>query len=299
MLRLALPGLLLLPIVIKRGLGLDRLGWSGLCLLIVSGGVPYALLAATGLRYAPAHHQAALNPGCMPIFVALIATLWMGEKISRMQRVGLGLILTGALLIVSWQGPAWQPTLAFGHVLFLAASLLWACFTVILRHGQLEPLHAIAIVSLGSWLFLPVYFLDQWHQHPGGADHCHRLSGCLPGRRHNDTLADPLCPRAQSTWRCGRWRVRRPRTGAVRLVRHSVARRMADPIRLARRRAHLNRRLSGERRSATRPSTRTPDRRRPITSHPPAVPIRDDRAASPLRKPSERSRASAATAPLR
>lgn len=157
MLRLALPGLLLLPIVIKRGLGLDRLGWPGLILLIVSGGVPYALLAATGLRYAPAHHQAALNPGCMPIFVALIATLWIGEKISRMQRIGLGLILTGALLIVSWQGPAWQPTLAFGHVLFLAASLLWACFTVILRHGQLEPLHAIAIVTLGSWLFIPVY----------------------------------------------------------------------------------------------------------------------------------------------
>ena len=158
MLRLALPCLLLLPVIIKRGLGLDRLGWPGLALLIISGGVPYVLLAVTGLRYAPAHHQAALNPGCMPIFVAIIASLWLGETVSRPQRIGLGLILTGALLIVTWQGPAWQPSLAFGHVLFLSASFLWACFTVILRHGKLEPLHAIAVVSLGSWLFMPVYF---------------------------------------------------------------------------------------------------------------------------------------------
>ena len=66
MLRLALPGLLLLPVVIRRGLGLDRLGWPGLALLIMSGGVPYVLAAVTGLDYAPAHHQTALNPGCMP-----------------------------------------------------------------------------------------------------------------------------------------------------------------------------------------------------------------------------------------
>lgn len=158
MLRLAVPGLLLLPIIIKRGLGLDRLGWPGLALLIVSGGVPYVLLAITGLRYAPAHHQAALNPGCMPIFVAIIASVWIGETLSRSQRTGLGLILIGALLIVAWQGPAWQPTLALGHAMFLSASFLWACFTVILRQGRLEPLHAIAIVSLGSWVFMPVYF---------------------------------------------------------------------------------------------------------------------------------------------
>ncbi len=157
MLRLALPGLLLLPVVIKRGLGLDRLGWPGLALLIVSGGVPYVLCAITGLDYAPAHHQTALNPGCMPIFVAIIATFWIGETISPAQRAGLGLILVGALLIVAWQGAAWQPTLALGHALFLAASFLWACFTVLLRHGRLDPLHAIAIVSVGSWLFIPVY----------------------------------------------------------------------------------------------------------------------------------------------
>lgn len=157
MLRLAVPGALLLPLVARRGIGLDRLGWSGLALLMVSGGVPYVMLAAGGLQFSPAHHQAALNVGCMPLFVALIAVLWMGETLTSAQKVGLGLILAGVLLIVAWQGPAWQPVLAFGHVLFLAASLCWACFTVILRHGKLEPLHAIALVGLGALPFLPFY----------------------------------------------------------------------------------------------------------------------------------------------
>jgi drug/metabolite transporter (DMT)-like permease len=53
-LRFGVAGLLLLPIVIQRGLALDRLGWSGLAGLIVGTGAPYALVVALGLRFAPA-----------------------------------------------------------------------------------------------------------------------------------------------------------------------------------------------------------------------------------------------------
>jgi hypothetical protein len=66
-------GLLLLPVVIRRGLALDRLGWLGLVGIIVGTGAPYALVVAVGLRFAPAYDAGALNPGCMPLFVALIA----------------------------------------------------------------------------------------------------------------------------------------------------------------------------------------------------------------------------------
>ena len=62
-------------IVIQRGLALDRLGWSGLAGLIVGTGAPYALVVAFGLRFAPAYDGGVLNPGCMPFFVALIASL--------------------------------------------------------------------------------------------------------------------------------------------------------------------------------------------------------------------------------
>ena len=79
-LRFGFAGLLLLPIVIRRGLALDRLGWPGLAGLIVGTRAPYALVVALGLRFAPAYDAGALNPGCMPLFVALIGVIVLEEK---------------------------------------------------------------------------------------------------------------------------------------------------------------------------------------------------------------------------
>jgi hypothetical protein len=54
------------PILVQRGLARDRLGWLGLAVIIAGTGAPYALVAAVGLRFAPASDGGALNPGCMP-----------------------------------------------------------------------------------------------------------------------------------------------------------------------------------------------------------------------------------------
>src|SRR5205085_5903536 len=72
-LRFGVAGLLLSPVVVRRGLALDRLGWLGLAGIIAGNGAPYALVAAEGLRFAPAYDGGALNPAMMPPFVALIA----------------------------------------------------------------------------------------------------------------------------------------------------------------------------------------------------------------------------------
>src|SRR5215471_9885421 len=70
-LRFGVAGLLLSPIVMRRGVALDRLGWLGLTGLIVGTGAPYALIVALGLRFAPAYDAGALNPGCMGAFRCL------------------------------------------------------------------------------------------------------------------------------------------------------------------------------------------------------------------------------------
>jgi drug/metabolite transporter (DMT)-like permease len=161
-LRFGVAGLLLLPVVIRRGLARDRLGWLGLGGIIIGQGAPYALAAAVGLRFAPAYDQGALNPGCMPLFVALIAATILGEKPSRAQRLGLFLILSGALIIIVWRGSAWSISRSFGDVLFLAAAFLTAGFTVIMRHAKLDPIHTAALVSTGSFvIYVPVYFVIQ------------------------------------------------------------------------------------------------------------------------------------------
>jgi drug/metabolite transporter (DMT)-like permease len=161
-LRFGVAGLLLAPVVIRRGLARERLGWLGLAAVIVGAGAPYALLAAAGLRFAPASDAGALNPGCMPLFVALIAAIVVGEKLSTARILGLSLILAGAVAIVGWhaegRGPAWSTSRTFGDGLFLIAAFLTACFTLVMRHAKLDPLHAAALVCTGSLvIYLPVY----------------------------------------------------------------------------------------------------------------------------------------------
>jgi drug/metabolite transporter (DMT)-like permease len=157
-LRFGVAGLLLSPVLIQRGFALDRLGWLGLVVIIGGGGAPYALVAASGLHFAPARDQAALNPGCVPLFVALIAAIVLGEKVSTLRKFGLSLILTGALIIIGWHTEAWSNSRAYGHALSLSAAFLWACFTVIMLQASLDSLHAAALVSTGSLvIYLPVY----------------------------------------------------------------------------------------------------------------------------------------------
>jgi drug/metabolite transporter (DMT)-like permease len=159
-LRFGVAGLLLSPVIVRRGLARDRLGWPGLAVIIAGTGAPYALVAAGGLQFAPAYDQGALNPGCMPLFVALITTIVLRERLSITRRTGLALILAGAVIIVAWHwwGSGWSGSRTFGDALFLLASFLTASFTVKMRQAQLEPLHAAALVSTGSLvIYSPIY----------------------------------------------------------------------------------------------------------------------------------------------
>lgn len=73
-LRFGVAGVILLPILWRRGLALDRLGWLGFAALALGGGAPFVLLVGAGLHFAPAAHAGALFPGVMPLFVALLAS---------------------------------------------------------------------------------------------------------------------------------------------------------------------------------------------------------------------------------
>jgi drug/metabolite transporter (DMT)-like permease len=158
-LRFGVAGLLLSPILIRRGLARERLGWLGLVGIIVGQGAPYVLVAALGLRFASAADLGSLSPGCMPIFVALIAATILEETPSTTQKYGLSLIFVGALIMVSGHGWAWNASRTFGDATFLVAGFLTACFTVIMRQAKLDPIHAAALVSTGSVvIYTPLYF---------------------------------------------------------------------------------------------------------------------------------------------
>lgn len=160
-LRFGVAGLLLAPVVMRRGLARQRLGWRGLAVIIAGQGAPYVLVAASGLQFAPVRDQGALNPGSMPLFVALLAVAVFGEGLSTVRKFGLALIVAGAVVIIGWHGGsgAWTLSRTFGDALFLFAGFLTACFTVAMRQAQLDPLQAAALVAAGSLvIYLPIYF---------------------------------------------------------------------------------------------------------------------------------------------
>src|SRR5215510_8602914 len=71
--RFSVAGLLLWPQLWRKGLALDRLGWTGVIAIIMGCGAPMVLLVNIGLLFAPAAHGGALFPGVMPLMVAILA----------------------------------------------------------------------------------------------------------------------------------------------------------------------------------------------------------------------------------
>jgi drug/metabolite transporter (DMT)-like permease len=151
-------GPLLLPYVIRKGLALERLGWIGLAAIVVGCGAPSVLLVNAGLLFAPAAHAGALFPGVMPLMVAILAVAILREGFTSTKKVGLALIVIGAIGIVWGAGGAIGTSQNVGHVLFLTAGFFFACYTVAMRAARLDGLHAAAIASAGSMvLYLPAY----------------------------------------------------------------------------------------------------------------------------------------------
>jgi drug/metabolite transporter (DMT)-like permease len=157
--RFAAAGLLLLPLLARSGLALDRLSWLGVAALVL-GGAPTVLLTNAGLLFAPAAHAGAVFPGVMPLMTAILAALILNEAFTHQRRVGFTLIVSGVACIVWGSGITFGTSQTIGHLLFLVSALAFACYTVALRRARLDGLHAAAISAVGSMLlYLPPYLL--------------------------------------------------------------------------------------------------------------------------------------------
>jgi drug/metabolite transporter (DMT)-like permease len=156
--RFGVAGLILLPYLLKKGLAVDRLGGKGLAAIMLGGGAPMVLLSYGGLLFAPAAHAACLYTALIPLNVAILAAVVLGEAFTVAKRIGLALVLTGVLGIVWGAGGTIGSRQNIGHALFIGAGMLWACYTVALRKASLGGLHAAAIAAVGSLItYVPVY----------------------------------------------------------------------------------------------------------------------------------------------
>ena len=98
--RFGVAGLILLPYLLKKGLAVNRLGWPGLAAIVLGGGAPMVLVSYGGLLFAPAAHAASLYTALIPLYVAVLAAVVLGEAFTAAKRIGLVLIVAGILGIV-------------------------------------------------------------------------------------------------------------------------------------------------------------------------------------------------------
>lgn len=166
-LRFTCAGLLLLPIVIRNGLGIHKIGFKTWAVICIGAGVPYVMIASTGLKFAPAAQAGALIPGTMPLWAALLAMYFLKEKISGIRKLGLALIPVGIIIFVGVGLTHFETGYWRGHLLFIVAAICWASFTVAMRRASatgFNALQAAAVVSVVSAIiYLPIYVL--WLPH--------------------------------------------------------------------------------------------------------------------------------------
>jgi drug/metabolite transporter (DMT)-like permease len=154
-LRFAVAGVVLLPVVLRHGLAFNRLGWPGFLAVVIGAGAPVPLLVGAGLSFAPVAHASVLTQGILPLIVAWLAAVGLKERLVPIRKAGLVLVGLGGLVIGGLGISSFEERQSIGHLLFLSAACLLACYTVAIRHARLDGLHAAAIAAVVS---LVVYF---------------------------------------------------------------------------------------------------------------------------------------------
>lgn len=161
LLRYCIPAILLAPIwwrVRPIPANVDR---RVLLAMLIGGGLPFGLLGMAGAQFAPVAHMGALLPGAMPLFVALLAAIVLGERFSVARLAGfmlilLGIAAIGARALLVRDDGAWR-----GDLLFLSAAFVWAIYTIAFRRSGMTPWQSSAIICLWSALFvMPLWLLS-------------------------------------------------------------------------------------------------------------------------------------------
>jgi drug/metabolite transporter (DMT)-like permease len=146
----------------RRSLSVPKSAWTVLALLGFVGVFFHQMIQAHGLIFTSAMSTGWLI-GVIPIWSALLAALFLGERFSFGKLIGLAVGFAGALLVIT-RGEISTRTLtlpsARGDLLILVSTLNWAIYTVI-GHGTLRRLGptrlALGAMLAGALIAAPLF----------------------------------------------------------------------------------------------------------------------------------------------
>ena len=119
-----------------------------------------AALVVFGLQFAPASHAAALGPGAIGAWVAIVAFVCYGVRLSSRKLVGIIIIVSGigSIVLASYRGFSLD-TAMIGDAMFLTASALGATYLVNVEYRRLDPVLSAGLVCMiSAMIILPWHF---------------------------------------------------------------------------------------------------------------------------------------------
>ena len=157
-LRFGVGGVLLLPIVVKHGLGGLRVLQA--VELAALGGIGFAMLAYAGFALAPAAHGTVLIHGTLPLTTALLAFAFGDTRKATAGAPGLVLTAVAVLAMLLDRSTERSDPGHAGDICLLLASFCWSAYGIRVRRLGIPAIHAAAIVAtVSAALYMPVYAL--------------------------------------------------------------------------------------------------------------------------------------------
>ena len=161
-LRLIPGAIVMIPWMWKLGILPRGVPWPRALILMIGASAVFPYVVSKGLEFAPASDGGALAPGMLPFWAALAAYALAREIPGPRRRIGLAMILTGAVVVSLWpilggaRDGAWR-----GHLMFITGSGLWAIYSVIFRQSGLTPMHGLVIgLFWGTLAITPLLLLS-------------------------------------------------------------------------------------------------------------------------------------------
>lgn len=148
--RLGVAGVLLMAVAamsgrgVRPGAGPWAIGWIALTQGVIFYGTVF-----WGIAHAGAGLSAVLS-NTDPLFVAVLAAIFLGEHLRRRQWLGVVLGLVGAA-VVAWDGPLWPPAISADAALVLGGAAAWGVGTIVATRRVRA---AGAPIALAAWQML-------------------------------------------------------------------------------------------------------------------------------------------------
>jgi len=149
---------------VRRDWPLVRRSWRPLLFLGIVGVGTHNALAYLGLNYTTATNGLILN-SFIPVMIITLSWLFLGDRLSPLQFVGVGVSLAGVLTILS-RGHLEVLTslrLNIGDLLLILAMTMWSIYTIGLRRrpGGLSMLTFLFVLMvIGDLAALPLFLAE-------------------------------------------------------------------------------------------------------------------------------------------